>query len=206
LSAEGGRPTTSPADHRRLPRRRDQVLIDAIRDATLAELTETGYQGLSIDSVAKRARTSKASIYRRWRARADLVADAIRHSGERDEDMTPDTGDVRTDLFVVLRAAADRLAGPYGEAARGLIAETLADPSATRAARECLTNERNRLIATALERAVTRRQAGPQALTPRLISLAPTLLSHHYLLRGGPIEDQTINEILDQIVMPLIRP
>ncbi|OBA73931.1 hypothetical protein A5641_00210 [Mycobacterium sp. 1554424.7] len=206
MSAEAGPPATPPPDHRRLPRRRDRVLIDAIHDATLAELAETGYLGLSIDSVAKRARTSKASIYRRWPARADLVADAIRLTPERGEDTTPDTGDVRADLFAVLRAAADRLSGPYGEAARGLITETLADPGATRAARERLANERNRLIATVLERAVARGQAGPQALTPRLISLAPTLLSHHYLLRGAPIDDHTIDEILDQVVMPLIRP
>jgi AcrR family transcriptional regulator len=193
-------------DHRRLPRRRDQVLVDAIHAATLTELTEVGYLDLSIDSVAKRARTSKASIYRRWPARADLVADVIRHAIDHDEGMTPDTGDVRTDLFLVLRAAADRLAGPFGEAARGLITETLADPTATQAARERLADERNRLITTVLERAVMRRQAGPQAMTPQLISLAPALLSHHYLLRGGPIGDETINEILDHIVMPLIRP
>lgn len=193
-------------DHRRLPRRRDQVLIDAIHAATLVELTEVGYVGLSIDGVAKRARTSKASIYRRWPARADLVADAIRHANQHDEGLAPDTGDVRTDLFLVLRTAADRLAGPFGEAARGLITETLADPDATQTVRERLADERNRLITTVLERAVMRRQAGSQALRPRLISLAPVLLSHHYLLRGGPIEDETINEILDQIVMPLIRP
>jgi AcrR family transcriptional regulator len=182
------------------------VLIDAIHAATLAELTEVGYLGLSIDNVAKRARTSKASIYRRWPARADLVADAIRRGGDHDRGMTPDTGSVRTDLFLVLRAAADRLTGPFGEAARGLITETLADPAATQAARERLADERNRLITTVLERAVMRRQAGPHALTPRVISLAPALLSHHYLMRGAPIGDDTINEILDQIVIPLIRP
>jgi AcrR family transcriptional regulator len=203
-------PATSGAethpDHRRLPRRRNQVLINAIHAATLAELTETGYMGLSIERVAKRARTSKAAIYRRWPARADLVAAAIRHAYQHDHDQAPDSEDVRADLFAVLRAAADRLSGPSGEAARGLIAETLTDPDATRAAREHLTNERNRLITIVLQRAVQRGQAGPQALTPQLISLAPTLLSHHYLLHGAPISDDTINEILDQIVMPLIRP
>jgi AcrR family transcriptional regulator len=200
-------PATAPRpDHRRLPRRRNQVLIDAIRAATLAELTDSGYMGLSIERVAKRARTSKAAIYRRWPARADLVADAIRHAYKHDHDQAPDTGNLRADLFAVLRAAADRLTGPSGEAARGLIAETLTDPDATRAAREYLTNERIRLITAVLQRAVQRGQAGPQALTPQLISLAPTLLSHHYLLHGAPISDDTINEILDQIVMPLIRP
>ncbi len=201
--------TTSGAmarpDHRRLPRRRGQVLIEAIRAATLAELAETGYASLAVERVAMRARTSKAAIYRRWPTRADLVADAIGHAADRDHDNLPDTGDVRTDLFAVLRTAADRLTGVYGEAARGLIAESLADPDATRAARERLTGARNRLITAVLERAVQRRQAGPQALTPQLISLAPTLLSHHYLLHGGPIDDHTVTEILDHIVMPLLR-
>jgi AcrR family transcriptional regulator len=198
--------STAPSDHRRLPRRRDRVLIDAIHAATLAELADTGYMGLSIERVAKRARTSKAAIYRRWPARADLVAAAIREAGERDQGALPDTGDVRADLFAVLRGAADRLVGPYGEAARGLVAETLADPDATRAAREHLIQGRNRLIATVLERAVARGQAGAQALAPQLISLAPILLSHHYLLQGAPIGDSIIDDILDDVVMPLIGP
>jgi AcrR family transcriptional regulator len=199
-------PPAPRVDHRRLPRRRNQVLIDAIYAATLAELTETGYMGLSIEHVAKRARTSKAAIYRRWPARADLVAAAIGHVYQHDHDQTPDTGDVRADLFAVLRAGADRLTGPLGEAARGLITETLTDPDATRAAREHLAYGRTRLISTVLQRAVQRGQVGPQALAPQLVSLAPTLVSHHYLLHGAPIGDDTINEILDQIVMPLIRP
>ncbi|MGH7735586.1 MAG: TetR/AcrR family transcriptional regulator [Gemmatimonadales bacterium] len=115
------------------------MLVEAIHAATLAELAETGYAGLSVERVALRARTSKAAIYRRWPARADLVADAIGHAADRDQGNLPDTGDVRADLFAVLRTAADRLTGPYGEAARGLITETLADPDATRAARERLT-------------------------------------------------------------------
>jgi AcrR family transcriptional regulator len=198
--------TARSGDHRRLPRRRNQVLVDAIHAATLAELTETGYQGLSIERVAKRARTSKAAIYRRWTARADLVADAIRHVYPHGNDQPPDTGNVRADLFAVLRAAADRLTGPLGEAARGLIVETLTDPEATRTARAYLDAERTRLITTVLQRAVERGQAGPQALAPQLISLAPALVSHHYLLHGAPIADRTIDDILDAVVMPLIRP
>lgn len=202
-------PATSGAetrpDHRRLPRRRGHVLVEAIHAATLAELSETGYAGLSVERVAARARTSKAAIYRRWPARADLVAAAMRHAGDRDQDI-PDNGDVRADLFAVLRAAADRLTGPYGEAVRGLITETLADPDATRAAREHLTNVRSQLITAVFERAFQRHQVGPQALTPQLVSLPPTLLSHHYLLHGAPIADQTIDDILDHVVMPLIHP
>jgi AcrR family transcriptional regulator len=182
------------------------VLVDAIHAATLEELSETGYAGLSVERVAKRARTSKAAIYRRWPARADLVAAAIRHGVEHDEEMAPDTGDLRTDLFSVLRRAADLLAGPFGEAARGLITETLADPEKTKAVREHVVRGRERVIAAVLDRAVRRGQAGPHALTPQVISVAPTLLSQHFLVNGTPIGDAVINDILDQVVMPLIRP
>jgi len=130
----------------------------------------------------------------------------VARAGEKQQDMIPDTGHVRADLFAVLRAAADRLAGPFGEAARGLIAETLADPEATRSARDHLESQRNRMIATVLERAVKRGQVGPQALTLQLISLAPALVSHHFLLHGAPIENETLNDILDHVVMPLMRP
>jgi hypothetical protein len=57
-----------------------------------------------------------------------------------------------------------------------------------------------------LERAAKRGQVGPQALTPQLISLAPALVSHHFLLHGAPIKDETLNDILDRVVIPLMRP
>ena len=67
------------ADHRKGPRRRGEALFQAIYDATLAELVASGYAGMAMERVAARARTSKASLYRRWPSRAELVADAIRH-------------------------------------------------------------------------------------------------------------------------------
>jgi AcrR family transcriptional regulator len=198
--------TVGGIDHRTLPRRRGEVLVEAIHAATLAELAETGYANLSVERVAARARTSKAAIYRRWPARADLVADAIRRSVGTEAAEIPDTGDIRGDLFAMLRSAADRLAGSYGEAVRGLITETLADPQATADMRTRLTGARTQLITMVLERAVTRGQAGPHALSERLVSLAPTLLSHHYLQHGAPIEDAVITGILDEVVLPLIQP
>lgn len=197
---------SAATDHRRLPRRRGQVLIEAIHSATLAELAEVGYAQLTIDRVAKRACTSKAAIYRRWPSRADLVGAAINFALAHDQELAPDTGDLRTDLFALLRAAADRLATSFGEAARWLLTETLIDPEATRAVREHVTGTRSKLIETVVERAVRRGQARTEALTPQLISLAPALLIHHFLLQGTPIDDVVIDTILDDIVMPLLRP
>ena len=94
-----------PADHRRGPRRRGQLLFEAIFEATVAELAETGYAGLAMERIAARARTSKASLYRRWPSRADLVVDAIRHCSP-ELSHPPDTGNLREDLLSLLRGMA----------------------------------------------------------------------------------------------------
>ena len=53
----------------------------AICDATLALLLEVGYDRMSMDAVAARAHASKATIYRRWPGKQELVLDAVRARG-----------------------------------------------------------------------------------------------------------------------------
>src|SRR6266516_2580600 len=171
-----------PADHRRGPRRRGQLLFEAIFEATVAELTETGYAGLAMERIAARARTSKASLYRRWPSRADLVVDAIRHCSP-ELSHPPDTGNLREDLLSLLRGMADRLDGPFGEALRGVLADTLADPDRTAAARG----------------EVCWPPPGPCA-----VRAAPVLLLHHYLTPGPPVSERVLAEIVDEVALPLL--
>ena len=58
-------------------RKRGTALEDAIRAAAYAELTEVGYTAFSVEGVAARARTGKASIYRRWPSKIELILDAL---------------------------------------------------------------------------------------------------------------------------------
>jgi AcrR family transcriptional regulator len=197
--------TGSPVDHRKGPRRRGEALIRAVFDATLAELTEFGYAGLRMERIAERAHTGKASLYRRWPSRADLVVDAIRNTIPDVSDL-PDTGDLRQDLLAVLRHAATHLNGPAGEAIRGLMAETLSDPERTEKVRARITETRSKLIHAILHRAAQRGEVNPDALTPRVTSVAPALLGHHFLIHGAPIPDHILTEIIDEIVIPLVRP
>jgi AcrR family transcriptional regulator len=197
---EAMRPVT---DHRKGPRRRGHALIQAIYEATIAELTETGYARLTMEGVAARAHTSKASLYRRWPSRADLVLDAIRNTTpELDE--PPDTGDLRTDILTVLRSASGRLTGPFGEAVRGLISENLRDPESTEAARARMASARHQTMLTVLERAVKRGEIRPDAISPRVVTVGPSLVAHQFLVHGDPIPDEFIVEIVDEIVLPLL--
>src|SRR6478672_5992627 len=76
----------------------------AIRDATLALLLEVGYDRLSMDAVAARAKASKATIYRRWPGKQELVLDAVRARGPGLV-VTEDTGSLRGDLMATYRSA-----------------------------------------------------------------------------------------------------
>ena len=109
------------------PRRRGHALDTAILEATVAEIEISGYAGLSMERVAERARASKASLYRRWPSKVELVMDAI-YDLLPDPAATADTGSLRGDLLALLRSAAEMLAGPGGTAIRGLISEALRDP------------------------------------------------------------------------------
>src|SRR3954463_13756265 len=97
----------------RATRRRGDALLDAIYAAVMEELATVGYQALSIERVAERARTGKASIYRRWPTRLDLVLAGLDHVMPR-FDAVPDTGAIRGDLLVVLRRIAQTMGSRAG--------------------------------------------------------------------------------------------
>ncbi|MDQ2880310.1 MAG: TetR/AcrR family transcriptional regulator [Actinomycetota bacterium] len=192
-------------DHRKRSRRRGAALYAAIFEATLAELTAVGYVELTIEHVAQRAGASKASLYRRWSCRAELVADAVHHTlpslGE-----PPDTGSVREDLLACLRAVATLLNGLSGEAIRGLVAETLRNPELMEVVRIRFIEPNVGLFLDALRRGAARGEVRSTALTPRIAAVGPDLLRQYFLAHPPPIPDQVIIEIVDDVVMALIRP
>src|SRR5436305_3436566 len=101
-------------------RRRGNVLVDAIFAATLDELADEGFAGLSIERIAERAHTGKASIYRRWGSRLELVLDAL-DAGLPQLDEVRDTGSTREDLLVVMRLIAASMNSRAGWAARACL-------------------------------------------------------------------------------------
>src|SRR5438477_13141160 len=83
-------------------RRRGVDLETAILDATLDLLATSGVGSLTMEGVAAAAHTGKASVYRRWPSKEDLLVDAMRH-GLPPLDEGPDTGSLREDLLALLR-------------------------------------------------------------------------------------------------------
>jgi AcrR family transcriptional regulator len=190
-------------DHRKGPRRRGEVLERAILAAALEELTEVGYADLTMDRVAVRARTSKAALYRRWSNRAELVVDACRRQMIMDAGV-PDTGELRADMIAFLRIMSARMESPFGAVIRGLLAEILRKPELTEEIREQIFGSGPTVIMTILERAVARGEVAEHLLRSRRATVAADLLRNEFLLYGGPIPDETIVEIVDDVYLPLM--
>jgi AcrR family transcriptional regulator len=189
-----------------MQRRRGRDLEKALLDAAWAELTERGYANFTLEAVAKRAGTSTPVIYRRWENKAEIVQAAIAQASAAHVVDVPDTGSLRGDLIAIMRAAnqarIDLLAaitvllGSYFE-------DTGTDPGQLR---EQILGGRRSAAEIILRRAVNRGETLPSALTPRLISLPFDLFRHEVLMTLRPVTDEAIQQIVDDIVMPLLSP
>ncbi|MGW2142999.1 TetR/AcrR family transcriptional regulator [Nonomuraea bangladeshensis] len=190
-------------DHRKLPRRRGEALNAAIHRATLDELAESGYAGLTMERVAERAKTGKASLYRRWPSRLELVAEAVRTVLPTPESV-PDTGELRGDLIAMLGQAARALSGPAGEALRGLLGEALSSGSQLGAMRRTSQGMARKAMEEVVRRAVERGEVDPGVVTPRRLDAGHALLRHHFLFDGTPVPDELVVQIVDEVLVPLL--
>ncbi len=185
-------------------RRRGATLETAILTAAAEELAESGYEGLTMDRVAKRAGTNKNAIYRRWPNRAALGVAAYRHLAAA-ETRPPDTGDLRGDVLALLRGANRHWASPLGAILRGLLAG-IGVPELLAQLRDEVSDAGSALWLTVLGRAVARGEARPEALHPRVATVAVALLRNEFLTSGTPtVPDGVLVEIVDEVYLPLVR-
>src|SRR5213592_3058063 len=85
----------------------------AILEATIELLQEMGYEAMTLDEVARRARASKMTIYRQWRNKAELTRAALDALDAEDNAAAPDTGSLRGDLVGVMEMLQKKATAPY---------------------------------------------------------------------------------------------
>jgi AcrR family transcriptional regulator len=134
----GGRQPGSPRSARLGGVREQEILR-----ATYELLGEVGYESLRLDAVATRARASKATLYRHWPGKAQLVADAVRMCRAADQEC-PDTGTLRGDLVAFMEVMATSMKSEDGPLFAGLVMTMLHDPDPRPRGRARGTRRRNR--------------------------------------------------------------
>lgn len=101
--------STRPELPSRAGRKRDHRRDGVILDAALAVLAEHGYDGMTIDIVAARAGSARATVYRRWATKEDLVLAAVARMSRDDVSLEalPDTGSLREDIVAMILPLSD---------------------------------------------------------------------------------------------------
>lgn len=142
---------TAPARRSRITPEREAELYDAVLDL----LREVGYDALTMDAVAARTRSSKATLYRQWGGKAELVAKAVRHNKPgRVADV--DTGSLRGDLHALTLRADDCEMEQSSALMRGLAMAVHGNPDLLKAFREHLVEPEMAEFRRVLQRAVDR--------------------------------------------------
>jgi len=180
--------------------------LDASRDvvlraAALELLTEIGYDRLTIEAVASRARASKTTIYRRWTGKAELVVDAL--NGLRATAPVPDTGSLRGDLEAIARSAASTDNRFDAQLTIGLITALARDAELRLAFRERLIDPHRALLKQVFERAVGRGEIPADRNLDLLVSLFPALVIQHLLIFGEFPEAQFVEQVVHDVILPL---
>lgn len=188
-------------DHRSGTRRRGAALTAAIYEATLVELTRHGYAALTMDAVALRARTGKASLYRRWPTRTELVMDAV-YDALPTEQLVADTGTLRGDLIQMLTTALVPLSGPLGAALRALHGEALIDADQRRRVREYSRDGAVERMRTIVMRAAARGELDAANVTRVRLEVGPSILRNRFLFRD--LDDFDVVELVDDVIMPVL--
>jgi AcrR family transcriptional regulator len=186
-------------------RRRGAELEAALLAAAWQELAALGYSRFTIEGVAARAGTSRPVIYRRWANRHDLALAALKAQFGTQSGDVPDMGSLRAELIVLLSGFSERrtevvvvIMQQMGE----FFAET---GEAFQEVRREILAGRRMVFDDILERAVRRGEIDGKKLTPRVRALPGDLLRHELLMTLKPVPRKVIEEIVDQVFLPLVR-
>jgi AcrR family transcriptional regulator len=171
-----------------------------ILDATLEVLADVGYDRLTMDAVATRAKASKATLYRRWNGKVSLVIDALLST--KGTPALPDTGTLRGDLI----ASFCGMGGLTDEKSVATFASVITamsrDQDFAAAFRREVIGPKAAISRTIFERARDRGELAPGVDIDLLAPALAGIVLHRTYLMGEVPDEALITRVIDQIILP----
>jgi AcrR family transcriptional regulator len=188
-------------------RRRGQELEAELLDTAWSELVEIGIAHLTMESVAARARTGIAVLYRRWANKDELVIAAIKHYREGHPVDVPDTGTLRGDLLAAMTGMGEARAAFFAIAAAvafsGLLAGTGLTPAQVRD--RIMGDQRLARVRAIYQRAHDRGEIDLDRIPSAVLALPFDLVRHDLLMDLKPVKPARIRSIIDELFLPLVH-
>jgi AcrR family transcriptional regulator len=197
-------PPTTPTDTTATRPRIEGVREAEILEATLQVLVDVGYDRLTMDAVALRARASKATLYRRWNSKLRLVIDALLTTKQAPD--VPDTGSLREDLYAMFCG----IGGMTDPEAVGTFASIITavgrDPEFAQAFRTEVIGLKIAASQQVWERARARGEIRPDADLSLLEPALAGIVLHRVFLMGEQPTEDLVRRVIDQIILPAALP
>lgn len=172
---------------------------------TLQLLQQHGYDRLTVDAVAATARASKATVYRRWPSKAELVLAAF-IEGIRQVAVPPETGTLRGDLLRLGELVCQE-AREHASTIRAVLVEVSRNPALNEVMQHQFIDQRKALIRYVLQQAVDRGEIDASAINDELWDLLPGYLIFRSIIPSRPPTRRTVQVLVDDVVIPsLTRP
>jgi AcrR family transcriptional regulator len=186
------------------PVRRGAGRREAICDAVFGLLAEVGYDRMTMDLVADRARASKATIYRSWHDKPEMVVEAILQRFDAVPEI-PDTGSLRGDLLAILGQARSAVNSAEGDVISGVMTAAGRNPQLACALKACLVDARKPMHQAVIERAVVRGEI-PAGTDPVLLhEVLHAMVLSRKLWENEPLTDEWSRHLVDDILLPVLR-
>lgn len=187
---------------RRKPGRpRDAGVDDAIMDAVVELLTEVGFRGLTIDAVAHRAHVGKATIYRRWPGKEQLVLDAL--TAGRIPVPQPDTGSLRDDLLAYYLPLADADAQQGAVRLMPALAAEAAVDAEIAERLQAYVSDRRAPVAGILLRAQERGEVSDNVDVELVVDLLTGAIMYRLYFSGATVDEDVIRRLLEGVLIAI---
>lgn len=170
---------------------------------TLQLLQERGYEGLTVDEVAATAHASKATVYRRWPTKAELVLAAFIEGVSADAE-PPDTGSLREDLIRIGDAVCAQ-SKEHAGTMRAVLGEVSRNPALNDAMQRQLVDQRRAMMRTVLKQAVDRGELDAEEANRELWDLLPGYLIFRSVIQDRPATRRTVRALVDDMIMPSVN-
>jgi AcrR family transcriptional regulator len=177
----------------------------AILDAAIALLMEVGYDRMSMDALADRACASKATIYRHWAGKAEVVVEAVRCRKCDDFAPPPDTGSLRGDLLAALNRSRESFTEEDSSLLIGMVSAMHHDQALADLMRQQIFEAKQGLYDDVVARAVRRGEPVSMSAAPIANEVSSALFFNRVAMGGGEIDEAFVLHLVDDVILPLLR-
>jgi AcrR family transcriptional regulator len=187
----------------RVGRKRDHTRDTDLLEAAIVVLAEIGYDRMTMNMVAARAKAGKATMYRRWPSKPDLVLEAIAHMkrGQADTNSLPDTGTLRGDLLGLCLPKSVEECELKMKALSGLSSMLAQHRELADATNAVIVEPWTAVNSVLIQRAVNCSEVPADIDIETLSQVIPSMCAYRTLILRKPVDQSFLMAMIDNVLL-----